>query len=420
MPAETYILSPILQTFNNAQELPVFLNNLLYSTTKPDDLLSPSSVDEYGISVAISNDYYVVGMPKYDYYDDVYTRDAGMAIIYDKATGDVLHVLENPSEFPKADSWFGLAVAQSNEYTVVAARESNVYDSEGTYVADGGAIFVYENSTGNLLHSIYSPAMTTRERLGWFIDISSDNKIAVRGVGVYVYDAATGQQLLHIQSPNPLNASAAATALAIEGDTLVIGFDSQNVESVLEGIAVQYSVSTGQLIRTFYNPRPTPEDYIDRFGRAVGVSQSYIVIGSADRNAGTGDSLGAVYIFDKATGQQLHYIKDPDVWPDSVANDGFGLTIAMTDQYLVVPAAYESIPWVPQPGGVATEGQEMKEAGVVYIFDPATGTLLHTITDPVDEGLTVNNRFGRAVGIHGTHVVASASYQTTGEVFVYE
>lgn len=423
MTANTYLLTPVLKVANGTLSddvSPVFLNNLLYSTIKPSNLLNPTSSDEYGVSVAISDNYYVVGIPRYDYYDGVYTLDAGAAVIYDKTTGDALHVLENPSEFPKANGWFGSAVAQSNEYTVVAARESNVYNSEGTTIVDGGAIFVYENSTGNLLHSIYSPAMTARERFGWFVDISSDNKIAVSGVGVYIYDAVTGQQLQHIQSPNPLNASAAATALSIEGDALILGYSSQSVESALEGIAVQYSVSTGQLVRTFYNPRPTPEDYVDRFGRAVSVSQSYIAICSADRDPDTGVSLGAVYVYDIATGQQLHYIKDPDIWPNSVSDDGFGLSVTMTDQYLVVPAAYESVPYVLQPGSYAPEGTEMQSAGVVYVFDTSTGTLLHTISNPVDEGLISNDRFGTAVDMHGTHLLASAPFAEMGEVFVYE
>jgi Tol biopolymer transport system component len=117
----------------------------------------------------------------------------------------------------------------------------------------------------------------------------------------------------------------------------------------------------GALRLALHNPGPSDSD---AFGFSVASIGSYIAVGVPADDAG-GSDAGAVHIFDGSNGALLRTILDPA----PAAGDQFGITVSAAGGQLVVGAPYDDLPGVT-------------DAGSVFVFDPVTGNLVHSIPNP--------------------------------------
>jgi outer membrane protein assembly factor BamB len=87
--------------------------------------------------VAISGNYAIVGVP---YEDDAGGFSSGKAYIFNVTTGTLLHTLDNPNAFSTStNDYFGLTVAISGNYAIVGAHredEAGGIDSGKAYIFD--------------------------------------------------------------------------------------------------------------------------------------------------------------------------------------------------------------------------------------------------------------------------------------------
>ena len=117
---------------------------------------------------------------------------------------------------------------------------------------------------------------------------------------------------------------------------------------------------------------------------------------------------------DWSTVTLLHTLNNPNFGPDYTF-DYFGSAVAIDGNYAVVAALYEDT------SGTADD------AGAAYIFNAATGTLLHYLTHPnVSVSRGIEGNMGWSVAIKGNYAAVGASYDASvdnatgsGSVYVY-
>ena len=134
-----------------------------------------------------------------------------------------------------------------------------------------------------------------------------------------------------------------------------------------------------------------------RFGTYVALSPNYALVG-AYRDVNGGLTTGSCYLFDLATGQELHKLIASDA--DQHTYHHLGLGASLTDELAVSGSAVEA----------------------AYVFDVATGQEVAILTTP-DVG--PDDEFGRVVAISGHRVVVGAYEDdelgtNTGSAFVFD
>ena len=126
------------------------INPTLLFTLNNPDAYGTSENDRFGISVALSGNYALVGAYL---EDDAGGSNSGKAYIFDVTTGSLLHTLNNPNAYDtSANDNFGYAVALSGNYALVGA-----YLEDDAGGADSGKAYIFDVTTGNLLHTLNNP-----------------------------------------------------------------------------------------------------------------------------------------------------------------------------------------------------------------------------------------------------------------------
>jgi hypothetical protein len=304
--------------------------------------------------MAISGSLLIVGAPNEDDAGD----GSGKAYIYDLDTNSLLYTLNNPNAFGTSNyDFFGSAVDISSSYAIVGAPgEKKIDESNPDYDLTGKA-YIYNASTGALLHTLNNPTpgFTLEEQFGGGVAITNTRAI-VSSVG---WDTAT-----------------------------------------YSGRAYIYNPATGALLYTLTNPNPFSIASADQFGTSVAISDSYAIVGAIgeDDTVGfPGSGSGKAYIYNASTGALLHTLNNPNAY-GTAFNDQFGTSVAISDSYAIVGTPQED-----DAGGTGS--------GKVYIFNPATGALIRTLSNPNAFGTPQNDQFGTSVAISGSTVIVGASQE---------
>jgi hypothetical protein len=296
-------------------------------------------------------------------------------------------IINNPNTYGVADSdGFGISVACSNTHTTIGAFKEDI---EG--VGNAGKVYIYLNSTGELLHVLenpnYSSVYATGDSFGNMVACSEtysvvgvpyEDDVSGRSSGVaYVYDTASGSLLHTWVDPNPYGTPAGdrfGFAISCSDSYAVVGApyeDNALYNSV--GAAYIYDIVTGSLLYTLDNPNVGIDSVnYDYFGWSVGCSETYSIVGadSVSSTIGAGNNSGCAYIYLNATGALLHTLVNPNA--DSVPDwDNFGTSVACSELYSVVGVPYET-------GGDGA----FNSVGRVYVFQNSTGNLIHTLEHP--------------------------------------
>lgn len=235
---------------------------------------SPDAGDWFGYSVAISGDYVVVGAHK----DDTGASDAGRAYLFDAASGTLLQTFENPT--PAADDRFGYAVAISGNNVVVGAY----WDDTGA--VDAGSAYLFDAVSGALIWTFSEPTPMVGDNLGISVAVSGNNVLvgayhddtgATDAGSAYLFDATTGALLHTFNNPEPNPADGFGWSVAISGNKALVGAYFDDAGAGNAGSAYLFDAETGGLLQTFNNPFPAINDY---FGFSVAVYGNSVVVGS--------------------------------------------------------------------------------------------------------------------------------------------
>ena len=190
------------------------------------------------------------------------------------------------------------------------------------------------------------------------------------------------------------------SAVALDGNTAVIGATQHTVAASFSGAAYIVNATTGQEL---FQLATAQADRSDNFGFDVAIDGGTVIVG-ANRKDALGDNSGAAYLFDAATGQQLH-----ELLPlDGGEGDEFGCSVDISGNRAIVGAH-----WADE-GGI--------HRGAAYIFDVTTGQQVFKLVDPAPDD---SDYFGDSVAIDGNYAAVGADRRRgvasdTGAVYVYD
>jgi hypothetical protein len=397
-----------------------FAASLFHTLDNPNDY-GTSANDNFGVSVAISGNYAIAGAHQEDQGGDF---GQGNAYIFDVTTGALLHTLDNPNPYPaNSGDQFGYSVAISGNHAIVSAYLED--DGGG---ADSGKAYIFDVTTGALLHTLDNPNAyntSTGDQFGAKVAISGNYAI-VSATGeddasgnqsgkAYIFNVTTGALLHTLDNPNVSGTSADdrfGSSVAISGNYAIVGAYLEDDGGNVSGTAYIYNVTTGSLLHTLDNPNAYDIAAGDRFGSGVAISGNYAIVGAYNESDAEGFASGKAYIFDVTTGALLHTLDNPNPYGTS-ASDYFGWSAGIAGNYAIVSAYRED---------VVSYGQ----SGKAYIFDVATGALVATIDNPNPYGTSANDNFGYSVAISGNYAIVSAYTEDdaggvdSGKVYIYQ
>ncbi|MEO1079713.1 MAG: FG-GAP repeat protein [Pseudomonadota bacterium] len=370
---------------------------------------TPGPGESFGRAVALEADTLVVGSCR----DDLGSANAGAVYIFKASTGELEHTLTNPT--PAGFDSFGCAVDISNKTVVVGAA-----DDDGDGDAAGIAYF-FSAASGELLHTLRNPARNSTSPAGnrFGAAVAIDGDLAVIGAPnddtgagssgqAHVFNVDTGTLEETLPNPSPAENDRFGSAVAMRGDTALIGTPGDAVvsEPFTEpgaGSVSVYSARSGNLLQVINNPSA---DTSDSFGDAVAIGDNHLVVGAPRDNTGDLDS-GAVYLFDRTSFEFKLTLLNPV--PSAAA--GFGASVALSDEILAVAA----------PSDIDL----IVDSGTVYLFSLLDGQLFQTLKSPTPAPVSAfSNVFGADLAISDNALVVGDSVDDqgasdTGAVYVF-
>src|SRR5439155_9053664 len=143
---------------------------------------SPAAGDLFGAAVALAGPRVVIGAPS----AAGGASEAGAAYVFDRASGNLLATIQNPT--PDRGDQFGSAVAIAGENVLVGAQ------LDDTGALDTGAAYLFDGGTGALLQTFPNPAQGAFDHFGFAV-AAGPSSLLVGAPGpsrVYVF-RPTGQ-----------------------------------------------------------------------------------------------------------------------------------------------------------------------------------------------------------------------------------
>ena len=355
--------------------------------------------DNFGRVVAISGNYVIVGA----YAEDGTSGgNEGKVYIFDVSTGKLIRTLNNPNAYGIASGdQFGISVAISSNYAIVGAY----YEADAGGI-QSGKVYVFDVTTGDLVHTLDNPnAYDTShsDNFGYSVAISGNYTIVgtyreddaggTSSGKAYIFDVTTGALVHTLNNPNAYGTGANdyfGYSVAISGNYTIVGaYGEDDAGGTQSGKAYIFNVTTGALVHTLNNPSPNGSDI---FGWSVAISGNYVIVGTpGDATGATGSGSGNAFIFNVETGALVHTIYNPNAYGNQ-ENDRFGQTVAMSGNYAAVGALYE-------------DDSGLNNSGKVYIFNVTTGELLYTLDNPNAYGTSQDDNFGHSIAISGNNII---------------
>jgi len=254
--------------------------------------------------------------------------------LFDSTNGTVLNTINDPLPQPN-DQTFGESVASAGGNRVLTGDQYDLGIQGVGYLIDLGS------PGGALVHAFQNPVPNTvyfGERVA-----AAGNALAIAAPAQHVtlYDATTFVRLWTKLRPSP--SEIYGEYLAADATHLAVGSPSVQAPP---GHAYLYDHG-GALVTTMTDPVLGSTNF---FGEAVVLGSSQVIVSDPDEVAGA-PVAGAVYVFDRTTGNLLQTIANPA--PQS--HDFFGNSMVAVGSLLAVGAEHAG----PQ-----------QQRGLVYIYAP--------------------------------------------------
>ncbi len=248
---------------------------------------TPTLADNFGSVVAIDGDYVLIGA----HLDDSIHTDAGQAYLFSASTGALLQTFDNPS--PSDGDHFGISLAIDGDNVLIGAPEDD------TIKKNTGQAYLFSASTGTLLQTFNNPTPMQGDNFGTSVDIDGDNVLIgaplVNGSEVntgkaYLFSTTSG--LLQTFNGPTTGSGYFGTSVAISGDNILVGAPFDSTLGSFTGEVNLFSAATGVRLETFNDPMPTISD---TFGGAVAIDGNTILVGARFDDT-LGPNIGQAFI----------------------------------------------------------------------------------------------------------------------------
>ena len=289
---------------------------ILRTIANPD----PATSDRFGSVVAASGQVVVVGVPNRNI---ARTADAGAVYIYGAQLDRPL-VIQNPT--PAVRDNFGFSVAAGPGTILVGAPRD---DPEGT--RDAGVAYLFNRESGDLVRRLHAPRLVAGDQFGASVALLGDLAVVgalrtdagARDAGVvYLFSTESGELLHTVQRREPDAADLFGTSVAADGENVVIGAPGVDQENVRDaGAAYVFNAKNGEFIRALHKPEPIARD---QFGAVVAAAGQLAFVGAPFGDVGRVRDAGFAGVFDTNTGEPRGIFQKPQ----PTTSDQLGRAIA--------------------------------------------------------------------------------------------
>ncbi len=373
---------------------------------------SPALNDNFGWSVSISGTRLVVGA----YGDNTGATNSGSVYVFDLgSTTPTVPVVTINNPNPEVDDRFGCSVSISGLWLVVGAYQDN------TGAPNAGRVYVFDvgSSTPTVpFVTINNPSPAFDDRFGCSVSISGMRLVVgayggqMRVGSAYVFDLESGAPavpVLTLNKPSPAYFDYFGISVAISGTRVVVGAYEDVTGATNAGSVYVYELDNDTPtvpVVSMKNPSPAIED---RFGCSVSISGARLVVGAYQDDTGALNA-GSAYVYDLGSGTPSVPVATLNN-PTPEASDYFGHAVTISGARVVV--------------GAYRDNMGATDAGSAYVYDVDSGTPSVPVTILNNPGPAVNDQFGRSVAISGTRLVVGAYLDDTqainaGSSYVYD
>jgi len=217
--------------------------------------------DAFGKSAAMNSQYFAVSAVGEDLS---VASSSGVVYVFNTSTGALVHTIQNPSAYSKKSDEFGHVIKMSDTHLVVGVPQSE--SSSGSLGGDG-AVYIFDLTTGNLVHTIHDPNSTGGDNFG-------------RGLSVY-------------------------------GNKVLVGSPYNDNPVPYSGRAYIYDIPSGNLLQTINNPNAYSTGNNDYFAWVLEMHDNYAVIASIGEDSASFTDAGAVYIYKIDTNEFIWTLEKP-------------------------------------------------------------------------------------------------------------
>jgi outer membrane protein assembly factor BamB len=263
-----------------------------------------------------------------------------------------------------------------------------------------GSVYLFDAATGEQL-AAWAPADGVfNDEFGSAVAIW-DNLAAVgahwdddRGIdsgSVYLYDASTTHFLRKLNADDGAPGDEFGAALAARGSLVLAGAPAADDQGDAAGSAYLLDAATGAVVFKLLAPAGSPGD---RFGASVALNDETAIVG-APGSHGT----GAVFLFDSRTGAHTGTLMPADGSP----NDLFGTSVAVAGDLVIV--------------GSPQDDDRGLDAGAAYVFDLATQSQLAKLLSDDAGGF---RKFGTSVATDGLDAIVGAPGVREGAAYAFD
>ncbi|MEP4049178.1 MAG: immunoglobulin domain-containing protein [Luteolibacter sp.] len=355
---------------------------------------SPSASDEFGYSVAISDNTALIGTLQ---------ANSAYAFIQNSGAWDLERI------FSESVGLFGVSVAIDGDTAVVGAE----YDSTTGGINAGGA-FVYTRNTGLWTDQAKLEASDSSafDLFGRSVSVSGntilvgapydDTSTAINAGSAYFFERSAG---IWSEQTRVTNGESGATGLFgfstdLSGDTAIIGATLEDTEAGIDaGVAYVFLRQAGGIWSQ--QARLTADDGSDEdhFGNSVAIDGALAAVGAVDDDTLAGVDAGSTYFFTRSNSSWT--LRDKVSGTDS--SDQFGESVALDTDTVIVgsPLNYTFIP--PRFDLVIGSAS-------VYRWDGSSLVFEEKLLPSMETGFL---RFGESVAISGETALVGAPFGNT-------
>lgn len=388
-----------------------FLNmhsQTVFAVQKPGNV---GAGDRFASVVDIYGDYVVVGSEEWEEYNAKTCKDGGSVFVY-RLTGDndwILEIHLRGNDTRKFD-FFGASVAIWDNYLVVGAPNHAVGGAKGA-----GAVYVFRNNyeKWEQINKLVSDFPSGNYNFGSSVGINSgyifvgekrNSQQAKDSGAVHVFRLSDFSRQARITPENPKANMLFGTSLDASDHYLIVGAKRDNSNGRDSGSAFVYSLAAGKwgFSQRLDSGNPAGRQF---FGCSVSVTEMaglpYAAVG-AFADSRNGVNSGTVYLFARVSGQWIQ----KQVISGNASGDCFGSSVSICGNFLAVGA--DGLDTFDQDGSV------YPNTGAVYLYERDDFTWKEKEPDINTYG-NGEERRGTAVSVYGHFVaVGSDADYTTG------
>ncbi len=341
--------------------------------------------DEFGIFVC--DDSYLAGDFNNDCFVNMYDLAAiGKTWLLDSESVDFDSDCDPAEPFGTVDYEDMLVMAE--QWLLIAHPFLPDFNKDGRIDNLDLQLFAQSWLSGDYIETLDKAEPTIGAQLGFSVDMDDLTAIS----GAWQDDGGRGYAVLWSQDPDGrwTNTQKVEGQLddpntyfgcsaAVYGDFAIVGAYG---EDNLKGAAyiLQNDGGNWGITQRLFDPCGMPDDF---FGAAVDIGENYAIVGAY----GSSDAAGAAYIYEKQGGSSWAPLKKIAA-AELIADDQFGYSVAINDNYAVI-------------GAYGRESGAVGEAGAAYLFgyDGLNSFVeLDVVNDDMPEE---SDNFGFSVDIDG-------------------